>query len=916
MRHVLRGALVAVLLLGLAASVAAQSVTTGSVQGTIKDPEGGVLPGATVTAYSDALITGRAIAVTDNRGLYRFPSLPVGSYAVEAELSGFQTVRREGVRIQIGQALSIDFVLPIAKVKEEIMVTAEAPVVSVVSNTVSTSFDTGFLDRQPVQRNYYSLLSAAPGVTIDITSSAGSSMMAYGGTSQSQNAYTLDGVNVADPASAEYWLLPSIQWMQEIQIGGLGANAEYGGYTGGVINGVTKSGGNEFHGGIEYYYQPESWVSNNDPTGEQSKSKFTDAAVSLGGPVVKDKLWYFVSGEYWRQQQKPVGAIEADDRKVPRYLGKLTLQTDPANRFSLMAEHDNLTHDRRGIDQFTLPDATSKETSPNYTFALAWESLLNASNFIDLKLTGFDGRLDFLPYHGFDTPGRYDTYSGYSWVNQGTREQNHRHLVTLDAAWSLFQDGLFATNDSHAFKVGASYEKSSSSDNWTDNGGFVYWDDSSLCPGNNDDERLAAYFADPECGAYYTEAGYENYHEWLQTSTINLYAQDTMRLDRLTINYGARYGNYKGGFQSGHGNTDVYNATFVDPRIGLVWDVSGDSRTALKAHWGRYHEKMLGYLFDREASGKATTGYIDCYWNSDTGAYDDCSTTEPQYARMGSYGHQYVDEALLTAEQQLGRNMVVGVDLIDRRWHDIMGMVNANNDYELVIAHDNPLTGGDLPIYNLLSPQDWVLTTDNPAYRKYQSVMLRFNKRYADGWSLMSSLVWTDLKGNEYKNNGYVNELRDRNGLTNADGRIDLSFNKWEFKLSGAVDLPFGIQASGQYTYMSGMYWQPYVRIRGLDYNGVVGRNIYLVPRGSYKFPDRNLIDLRLAWSHKFSGGLGLTASLEGFNLLNKSTVLNVSQQWGTYRISSGSWSQTSSYGEPTTIENPRQVRAGIRIEF
>ena len=230
-------------------------------------------------------------------------------------------------------------------------------------------------------------------------------MMAYGGTSQSQNAYTIDGVNVADTANGQYWLLPSIQWMQEIQIAGLGATAEYGGFTGGIINGVTKSGGNEFHGGVEYYYQPKSWTDSNDPSGDATPFSFTDASISLGGPVVKDKLWYFVSGEYWEQEQTPIGATASDKRTTPRYLGKLTWQANEGNRLMFMAERDDLKHENRGIDIYTLPEATSDEESPNNTFALNWESLINASNFINLKLTGYVGELNYLPYNGNDTPG-------------------------------------------------------------------------------------------------------------------------------------------------------------------------------------------------------------------------------------------------------------------------------------------------------------------------------------------------------------------------------------------------------------------------------------------------------------------------------------------------------------------------------
>ena len=126
--------------------------------------------------------------------------------------------------------------------------------------------------------------------------------------------------------------------MEEIQVGGLGADAEYGGFTGGIINGVTKSGGNEFHGGVEIYYQPESWTADNDPDARpRTSSSSSDYAVSLGGPVVKDKLWFFVSGEYWHQVTTPVGAERHVDREIPRFLGKLTWQANEANRLMLMA---------------------------------------------------------------------------------------------------------------------------------------------------------------------------------------------------------------------------------------------------------------------------------------------------------------------------------------------------------------------------------------------------------------------------------------------------------------------------------------------------------------------------------------------------------------------------------------------------
>jgi len=902
----------ALLLLLATAGTAWAQGSTGSVRGVVKDDQGGPLPGVTVTASSSALMTGKSTTITDTRGGYRFPSLPPGTYVLDAQLSGFKKIQQPALRVGLGQALVMDFKLPLESVKTEVVVTGEAPVVSVVSNDVSNNFGADYIEKQPLPRNYYSIVKTAPGVNMALGGSE--SILAYGGTQNRQNSYTIDGANVADSASGEYWLLPSIQWMEEIQVGGLGAPAEYGAYTGAVINGITKSGGNEFHGALEAYYQPEGWTSDNAPEGFETEGtfKFEDYAASLGGPIVKDKLWFFVSGEYWRQTTTPVGAEATSVRTVPRFLGKLTWQANEKVRVYGMAEHDGLQHDRRGVSAYTLPEASSDEESPNTTFALNGELLLNSSNFLNLKVTGYDGELNYKPYNGLDTPGRIDDDSGYAWVNQDIHQFNERSRLTVDGSWSLFKDGLFGKNDSHSFKFGASYEDAESSDDWRRNGGFTYYDYSGDCAGG-----LEEYFRNPSCGPYYVEKGWGEYVIYGQQQGLVLYAQDSMRLDRVTVNAGVRFTNYKAGWQKGYGNSNVYEVDNWDPRIGFVWDVFGTGRSAVKAHWGRYHAGMFTYMYDREESGHGVIPDQDCYWDGE--GYNDCD--EPTYisATMGEVNHPYVDETILTLEHQLGKEVSLGFDFIDRRFRSMIAMVNVNDDYTSIVAHNNPLTGGDLPIYILNSPSRFVLTTENGSYRDYDSAVLRFEKRYSQGWSLRSSLVWTDLKGNIESNSGYADEYRDKNGFTNIDGRIALSYSEWEFKLSGAVDLPLGFVASGQYTYLSGQYWTPYVRVnRGLDYNSSVGRNINLVSRGSEQFDDRHLIDLRLAWALNLGGANKLELSLECFNALNKGTVLDNYNRWGTYdaRPSRQTWTKASNYGDPYTIEAPRQFRAGVRFNF
>ena len=912
MKHTIRLVMLFVVLTAASVAAFAQGSITGAIQGVVRDESGAALPGVLVVVSSDVLITREKATTTDARGLYRFPALPPGSYAVEARLGGFDTARREGVVVRVAQTIAVDVQIKPTELKEEMTVTAQAPLISTVSNTVSTNFDQEFIKSQPLPRNYYQIAQAAPGVNVDYTSGSGSAILAFGGTTEGQNAVTLDGVNVADAGGGGHWLLPSIQWMDVIEVGGLGANAEYGGYTGGMINGVTKSGGNKLSGDVELYYQPSSWVADNTPETPDDTFKFSNVAVNVGGPFIKDKLWFFVGAEYWRLETTPLGAEDTSDRKIPRFLGKVSWQLDPKNRLMFMAEYDKVVHDRRGIGEFVLAEASSKQRSPGSTFALHWESLVNDNNFVSAKLTGYDGRDDYLPFNGENTPGRIDdANTGLAWTNQDLRQLNHRHIVTLDGSWSLYKDNLFGKGDSHAFKVGALYEDAKSTDFWRRNGGFTYYDDSSLC------DSEADYFANPSCGADFIERGFGEYNAQPKFNGLHAYVQDSMQIGRFSINPGLRFGRYDGGWRV-TGNSSVYKDTFVDPRLGVIWDINGNARSALKAHWGRYHEKMFTYLFDREASGQASIADQDCFFDSETGEYSDCDTPTAIRAGIGKIDHPYVDELVLTYEQQFGNTMSLGVDLIDRRFRSIMAMVNVNQDYDKVVAVDNPITGGTLPIYLLQSPPEFVLTTDNGAYRDYRSAVLRFEKRYSSHWSLRSSLVWTDLDGNILRNNGYASEFTDRNGLTNADGRIDLSFSEWEFKISGLVDLTHGFTLSTQYNFYSGWYWTPFVRVIGLgDYFNASARNINLTPRGSEQLPDRKLLDLRLAWQASLGDQKSLTLQVECFNCTNQDTTLDIFNRWGSYDLEDGTFSgPRSNYGTPFQIESPRQIRAGARFSF
>jgi hypothetical protein len=911
--------LLAALLVAAALPVAAQSSTTGSVRGTVTDPQGGVLPGVTVIARSDALVAGQQVAITSENGSYRFPSLAPGVYSFEASLDGFRPVRRDDIKVDLGVSLDLDLRLELGAMTDEIVVVAEGAQVSTVTNTVSFNLTGDFLDKMPLPRDVGSLMNYTPGVTDG---------RAYGSPNNQGTAYNLDGVDVSDPASGQQWISPNFDWVQEVQVTGLGADAEYGGFTGGLVNVVTKSGGNELHGDGSVYYSSGSLSSENAPEGVTAGAKLDqdlDVSISLGGKIVQDKLWYFVSAQQrdrkldpFYYNDTPAGEIVKYDRMWHRYLGKLTSQVSDASRLVGLVAIDNITTDNRNAGDVVLGSGAYNQDSPNWSYNATWEYLANDSNFFSFKATGFTGTNDSLPKAGRSVPGREDLDSGFQWENYRWNWLEDKTRLTVDASWSLFVDGLFSANDSHEFKFGVVYDDATQDEVRSRNAGYTIIDDSYYC------DALSDYFADPFCGVYSSDRGNEINLHGVQKGW-DVYAQDSWRMKRVTLNVGARYSSYTGGFDGG--NTSVYDVSMIAPRIGAVVDLTGDGRTALKVHYGRYYDALMTFMYDRERSGNvfSATEYYD--YNFDTGAFDDPAGGRAAASALmdPNISHPYVDQYVVTFEQQLTSTMKIGIDYLNRKNHDIIAMVNTNTDYDALVAQGNPLTGGTLPFYELLDGPDYELTNPAGAYRDYDAVIGRFVKRFQDGWSLDASLVWSDLKGNTDDVDGYEPAWSDRNGQINNDGKLS-NHSDWEFKLNAAVLLPWEITASAHYRYSSGTYWTPYVEIRGLYKNDRTDVN--LLPRGSMQLDDRNLVDLRLEKTFRVGGDVDMSVIFDVFNLFNSNTVLAVSEQWGRFYYDyreyptvdpenrTNVFVSSSSYGQPLTIEDPREIRLGLRVSF
>lgn len=317
---------------GLTANVAySQGIPTGTLNGTVTDENGAPLPGVSVTATSPAL-QGTRTAVTNVNGDYTFAFLPPGDYAVKMNLSGFQAVTKTA-KVSSGQTIAVSAKLSLAGVATVVTVSAQSETVS-QGAAATTTYSADTLDKLPVARTIQSSVSLTPGVNLNGPNGA---ITVAGGMSY-DSTFTVNGVNIQDNIRGTPTAVYIEDAIQETSTMTSGVSAEYGRFTGGVINAVTKRGGNDFSGSFRM-------TENNDANKAQTpiKTTYLDKWIptyegTLGGPIWKDTIWFFGAVRYNDQKTAsstsaitPGGPTESFPQRNlnMRYEGKLTISPVP-----------------------------------------------------------------------------------------------------------------------------------------------------------------------------------------------------------------------------------------------------------------------------------------------------------------------------------------------------------------------------------------------------------------------------------------------------------------------------------------------------------------------------------------------------------------------------------------------------------
>jgi Carboxypeptidase regulatory-like domain len=909
-----------------------QSKETGAIVGKITDEEGSGLPGVTVTIASPNLM-GTRTATTNAQGEYRVPALPPGEYTVKAELQGFQTVLQENVRLTTTTRLTIDITLKQSAVEEQVTVIAQSPTVDIKSTeTASVTLTNELLRNVPYSQFTSSLVNMAPGVTPDNMADS-----AYGAQDGTGIAYSMDGVNVADPEGGTAWVFVDHNIIEEAKVMGIGLPAEYGNFTGVIFNIVTKSGGNQFSGHMEFDYQGKKddspsgfWQQDNNqdyladfPDFSNPLYKFYDANVHLGGPIKKDKIWFYQGFQFQHFEDYAAGFTggpRAYDQ--PRSYTKITAQLTPATNMMFGFEIDTYNGENRGASATTSPDAVVGQKSPEVVTNFSLTHIFSSKTFIDVKAAYFWGYYYLEPKTGRDTYAHFDTDQNLWLYNSGYYYLADRTRFQTNASLTHYAEDFITGN--HDFKFGVEVERSTcrSRYGFTGTGGplgdFVYYTDYwsyNAYYGYNTGNYLAYQYEGYDFNAPYTR--------------LEGFVQDSWQItSRININAGLRYSQNWGQVE---GKGTVWNSHRLAPRIGFTFDIFGDKSTIFKAHYGQFTEGMFAAY--HEHLTKDWADYISYYWDLANSEWVEYDRVQQKWQLQDGIKHPYMNQYTVSLERELFRDASISVSYIARDFKDIIGVYDIPAVYEAVPYYVDPLNRTDT-LYDLVSGSDHSFIIENlndgpyrnanmgDAYRKYRGLEFLFNKRFSNKWQLMMSYIYSKTTGTI--DNGWGDDIGwggrnsqeagDPNFWINADGNATFDPTHM-LKVQGTYILPWDISFSAYYRAITGIGWAQRYRTTRFGQGRIT---YYTEKRGSNHMDMQNILDLRLEKIFTLATKYRLGVMLDCFNVFNANTITS----WGTRYDYDWLLPDDPDYTPSTDghdllgIVNPRQFRLGIRLIF
>jgi outer membrane receptor protein involved in Fe transport len=969
----LRSALILVVCLAVAIPAAAQG-TTGSLTGRVTDSTGAVLQGVTVT-LSGPNIQGLRTTQTDDNGVYRFRNVPPGTgYKVEAARSGLRSAVQEAVQVFLGQEGTVNLSLSPAGVAEAVTVTASTPLVDVSATSIGVNITASQFESLPVLRSFQQITTIAPSVTLEMGDhdSRFTRSPSVGASSAPENNYIIDGLSATDPRYGTSGTNLTMNFVQEVQVLTSGYQAEFGRSTGGVFNVVTRSGGNILHGDLFTYTSnkaltPENVVRRRNKELVTNANRVTDVdfGASVGGPIMRDKLWFFGAIDPNRGTTYIGGAVDGGvlvgpvgerkyDTKSNIYAGKLTWTVSPANTVVITAFGDPTERDGwLGNPNSDEGAALRLEKTGSHNFSARYTGVIGTNWIVEGSYGVHTQRADLEPASeiGRNVPRQEDLLVG-SYMHGGF-QRFQKDSARRDA----FAIKAVSHMNNHELKAGFDVEindyKADLHETWYRLLNLT----GQPAPFNTRIERRA-YFVEGQGtttnSAFYIQDGWQ--------ITPNVRANLGLRYEVQTLD-SAQDVNI-----GGKSDPDI-DVCVVDlecrkvdgltlsnnwaPRLGLVWDPSGDGKMKVYGFWGRFYEAIPlnmniraingeRYIIDRFRSPAVLNANT---WFNPNGTPFDINGPWTQVQSIPltaitpldeDLKAQYQDEFVFGGEYQLNPTWSVGVRYVEKNLRRIIEDIGTFTD------STDPL---HLTGYVIGNPGEGFFGAPfaKPT-RKYRGLEFTAQKALRDNWQLYSSFVFATAKGNHegLYMSGYdqldpnITALYDiPSFLPNADGKMR-SDKPAQFKVHSAYTFPMGLTISEGLTVASGV---PISRQGPEIYNGYGDGTIFMGQRGADgRTPTVWNFDFHADYKLRAFGpnnSRRLSIGVDIFNLFNRHGTLEVDQDYVYEGMANGEpWfadanldaygnpkynpnlTPSSFYKTPILYQAPRSVQIGFKFTY
>lgn len=946
----IRGLIAAACVLLCPALALAQATGTGTVTGRVTDSSGAVLPGVTVTLKSPQAL-GSFTAVSDAEGVYRISSITPATFEARAELEGFQPVVH-AVAVRIGSTATVDFSLAVGALSESVQVSGEAPIVDRERTGLAVNVNNTALTSLPVStsRRYQDIWALVPGVYVRPDQSDINPSVNSRGTSE--NSTKIDGMDVTDPYGGGVFSASfNYDAIQDIQVKTLGAEAEDGPRTGGFMSIVTKSGGNELHGSAALFVIPDSFNSTNVDNVAPNKRKDVQPDLTLGGPIMRDKIWFF--GAYRRVQTDLTqnNAPVPQERRGHQWYMKVTTQLSPNHRLQGQFQWDRTTA-RNGIIRSSAIGATSgtsgiSSLSPQQVAPDAFGSLITGGPLAGVNYTWVmkpTVLFQFVGSYMINKPQNAEPQSALG-PTRIIQSNIVNSLPTNNIGGSLTtvaQEGNFGVVDTSDRSMLYLYPSLSFSLNKWGFHDFKVGSEIYPFQRNKTSREIAPvefYFRQPgaadilfEQNTFRTNGGDAIVRNEATQRIFGGYFQDRWKpRQNISIKAGVRIDANKiqtkdrervlgpalpAGFPTVTSDTE-FDQTTVAPNFGIAYDAG--KAGVFRGTAGRYYEWVdLG-------GGDGTAHFPYVHATDRFIAQPRDNAPRLNQSLLGSfplgvnYGQgnvkTYTNEFSAGWERQLPGQSSFSVTFLLKRTQDFQASDDMN------VARDpntGALLGRPFPDY------DAVLRTYAPGYsfQQYRSIQFLYTKNFADRWG-MNANYWYAMHQAIQRSFNASRDMLQYQGFTPDEATNPWVSPRHQGRLSAFVRLPFDTMVSGVYSFTQG----PKSDITTGDFalnavaprvtlsNGRVVADPFFnlaYPRAGRRGVDMlsadntHLINLRLQKSLTIGRTQRAEFSLDVFNVTNSDAA------FGFLSVDD----RNANFGKPTNFVSARVAQIGVRYVF